>query len=104
MEDAKKRTQCVKDIFKKTLNYESEKSIGLFTFFDNNQNVKSAFVKKDKKALYDKMLPIYQSLNRHFDITHIYFFDKIHRNHTSALGRRGGKFWHLDTTSIGIGC
>ena len=57
-------------------NIESEKSVGLFTFFDNNQNVKSAFVKKDKKALYDQMLPIYQSLNRHFDITHIYFFEK----------------------------
>ena len=49
MEDAKKRTQCVNDILKKTLAYESEKSVGLFTFFDNNQNVKSAFAKKDKK-------------------------------------------------------
>ncbi len=76
MEDAKKRTQCVNDILKKTLAYESEKSVGLFTFFDNNQNVKSAFAKKDKKALYDEMLPIYQNLNKHFNITHIYFFEK----------------------------
>lgn len=53
---------CVKDIFKKTLNYESEKSIGLFTFFDNNQNVKSAFVKKDKKLAHSTHNPNRQML------------------------------------------
>ncbi len=65
----------VNTLFKQLLAQEAKFMEAQLDFLVQDQNLITAWQKRDRKALYQAANPTYQKINRDFGVTHFYFID-----------------------------
>ena len=85
----------IKQTFTSELADDARTISGLFYFIQKNDDLKNAFVTKDRKNLYKLASPVLEQILQHYRVTHFYFHDT---NATNFL-RVHNRYKHRDEIS-----
>lgn len=74
-EQVEKNIGAVEQVFKRELNDDAELLSGLIGLLEGDEYLRKAWLAKDKDALYDRALPIFENILSRYRVTHFYFID-----------------------------
>ncbi|OGX10151.1 MAG: hypothetical protein A2Y06_00030 [Omnitrophica WOR_2 bacterium GWA2_37_7] len=77
----KKVVKEVNKDYYSSLNSEASIIASYIDLIEQNKNLQQAYITNDRKALYEFSKPIFQELNRSYQITHFYFHDTQRNNY-----------------------